>query len=749
LWFALSAAGAETPVADLIHAGAMGDDTAEVIASDGSDYLVIWKGPSVYGLRYAARVTRTGEVGDRVLIPLGQPVEYLVWTGNSYLAVWTHQEIGGRYSIVGMRLDRDGNVILGKSGSSTTLVNEAFPMACVSNGKNVVVAYTEYSYTIGTRRPRALVLSSDAVPVANLLLADSDWRMAYDVAWNGNHFAAAWIDGKGPDGKYDDRKHLVLAVRFTPEGVIDTTPRTLFEEIGSPAQLVRVWIQSDGKDFLVLNRADGRTLGRRVSGDLQSVGASHVLPEDLDRAREIAPLFVAPDYVVILHTLGSNLALHLDREGAATRTDPLEKTPGSTNIETTIATTNGEDLAFAWSGYSPGSGCADPDLFVTAISTSTRQIRFQQRVSLGPRDQRTAMVAAGNANALVAWVSNASVYARRFSHDGVPIDVAPLLLAECSSLLDIEFNGHDYFVIVSRSGGFDVVNVAQDGTLRAVRGASVSGAIVGMATNAGGTAIVWGSSEGRFISRLSVGGQLLETAPLGTLISSARSVAFAAGESDFMLAWDEPGAQLYCTEPVFGSPPMPGICYTSNFVRGARIAGDLTLRDPSGFDIASSSSFEYDPAISWNGERWLVAWYSAGTPRTATGPRFPDEIRGRFISREGLLDEHAGGVRIVSDASAPELDWDGARWLIRWQAHDSPFTSTRRDRFAWLQTLDYPLASVREVIAYDHRLSLAVTGPGTALMSYSKVMEDLANPGFLRGFVNAVEAGVPRRRTAR
>ena len=738
---ALPALAIETPVADPVRFGTRGNEHPEAAASDGNDYLFIWRdGESTYGQHYATRVTRDGVALDSVALPLPRKVEHFVWTGTSYLAVWTEQTVGGQFSIESLWLDRDGN-----AGPRRTLKTGAFPMACIANGKNVVVAYTDYSYTTSSRRPKALVLTADGDPVADLTLANADWRLTYDIAWNGTHFAAVWVAATDEISE-NERKYAVHGIRFDTSGILDSAPRVLLNATAQQSQLLKLQLHSDGQNFLLLNPSDGRTLARRVSSDLATVSASHLLPEWFESATHTNTFWTSPNYQLMVQISGANAALRLDRNGSEIGTEVIENVPGSATLATTAVATNGQDIAIAWSGRTPGFGCADVDLFATIASATTFTRRFQVLVSAAPRDQRSPLVAAGGTSVLAAWASGSAVYARRFSPEGVALDANPLLLAECGTLLGLAFNGRDYFGFLGRIGGFEIVRVPGDGALRADTGASVNGVIYAAARNQFGTAILWATSDEYLISYIGANGSLTQTKSLGALSTQPRNLSMAASKDDFLIVWDQQGEQQYCTPPTEGGPyggGSPGQCYYRRLVRGARISSALVNRDPAGLDIATVSPYEWNPKATWNGSKWLVAWYSSGMRRSIDGPRMPDEIRGRFVSRDGVLDGNPTGRLIASGATSPTIEWDGARYAITWQPYDyASYELPSTTRVGWMSDLGHPLTQVKTLDSSDGRAVVAVTGAGKVVASYSR-----QDPGILRVFLNTIESssGTKRR----
>jgi hypothetical protein len=323
--------------------------------------------------------------------------------------------------------------------------------------------------------------------------------------------------------------------------------------------------------------------------------------------------------------------------------------------------------------------------------------------------------------------------------------------------LGVSFNGRDYFVFLARNSGFEITRVRRDGPLRADAGAGVDGVLIATASNRTGTVIVWGANDTRYVSRLSADGALSQTVSLGDLrrpdvlwATQLRNFAMAAGDDDFLIVWEDPGNVHYCTPSTDGGPYggiNPGTCYYRSLIRGARISGDLVNRDPAGFDISAVSPFEYNPKVTWNGRRWLVAWHSAGTPRSVGGPRLPDEIRGRYVARDGKLDDNPAGVFIASAAASPTIEWDGSRYVVGWQPYDysvSPVPS-RSTRIAWLAELGESLTSVKDVSG-ENRAVIAAMGPSTAVAAYVRRVDDPAQPGALRAFVNVIDLSASTKR---
>ncbi len=102
--------------------------------------------------------------------------------------------------------------------------------------------------------------------------------------------------------------------------------------------------------------------------------------------------------------------------------------------------------------------------------------------------------------------------------------------------------------------------------------------------------------------------------------------------------------------------------FGSDDVRGVRLGSDGTLMDPISFEIASDGDAnEVDPAVTWNGTRWIVAWQDGrngvdwdiyGTTVSAAGA--VGAVGGAAMSATGGVDEadpalaSAGAVSLLT-----------------------------------------------------------------------------------------------------
>lgn len=106
--------------------------------------------------------------------------------------------------------------------------------------------------------------------------------------------------------------------------------------------------------------------------------------------------------------------------------------------------------------------------------------------------------------------------------------------------------------------------------------------------------------------------------------------------------------------------------FGSDDIRGARFGADGTLLDGTSFAIATEGSPQFDPAVTWNGTRWIVAWQD--------GRNGVDwDIYGTTVSSTGAVGAVDGAVMAATagvDDTDPVLASAGAISLLAYTSGD-------------------------------------------------------------------------------
>jgi hypothetical protein len=167
--------------------------------------------------------------------------------------------------------------------------------------------------------------------------------------------------------------------------------------------------------------------------------------------------------------------------------------------------------------------------------------------------------------------------------------------------------------------------------------------------------VVWEDDHGRmgegdvYGARISSAGSVLDRPPIR--ISTAREsqvdpqVAFDG--RNFLVVWSD--------DRLKPDPDDP-----QDDVFGARVTRAGVVLDPDGIPISTAEGQEYDPSLAFDGSRFLVVW-------TASGSGFGDIYGARIATTGKVLDPKGFVISSGSKGrSDPAVAFDGTRYLIAW-----------------------------------------------------------------------------------
>jgi hypothetical protein len=261
---------------EIVIAARPSDEEEDPVPSwDGERYLVVWqttrRGPTdVYG----AWVSPDGMVKDQNGLQISNgPSDELFpdveWGGESHLVVWQDLRSHRNWEIYGNRVTRTGvvhdpqDIAIGAGAG-----NRRHPRVAWGGGVFLVVWMGERpgsGWDVAAARvgPDGVVLDPDGIAVA----AGIGDQTRPAVAWNGEAFVVAWMDGR--NGEPD-----IAAVRVAPSGrLLDQKPIVVSAAPGEqsyPAvasrrgEIAVVWVDRRGSGPFALYGArlasDGRVL---------------------------------------------------------------------------------------------------------------------------------------------------------------------------------------------------------------------------------------------------------------------------------------------------------------------------------------------------------------------------------------------------------------------------------------------------------------------------------------------------------
>jgi len=726
LLFATSVSAAEIPFTPPVYGPAAANQLSAAVASDGTDFLVVWLDQRAVPFEtYATRVTRDGVVLDRTGIRIAARDVYqrrVVWTGTAYLIVWAE----GNGRVMSARVSREGVVVQ----QPTLLVEDAQLPDVIRSGDLTIVGYLT-----GTTYPfegRALFLDADGSVVARVTLTAPGTNIgAPRIGFNGTDLVAVWTDGG-----IIDNAIVLKAARFNAQGLIDASPRTVRAE----GYNVDPVIASDGRDFVVVTRDYDTNVHRALAltSDL-TAGASFELPTDVYWNPSL--MWAGSHYVLVAGNGSDINAMRLDRDGqlidAATT---IEATLIAGSAPTPAAATNGADVFVAWNAPLTADSFLDGfDVYGGVFSNSTFERRSRSLLSVAATRQLHALVAASDRGLLTVWNDEPSgLFARRTDFDGRPVDATPLRLGS-SIFSAVAFDGRDYVVAWSESfpARIGVRRIPVAGAIDAGTTSSFSTeyvSSVALASDGATTVLAWRNDDRLFASRVGDDGSLVDVVPVEIVSGLLGPAAIsAAGGHGFLVTWTE-GVEICCHG---SSIPIA--------IHASRLTPGMTLLDAGGFVVADSEALEADPAVTWNGVEWLVVWHR--------NSGIENELRARRVGLDGRLLNGVAtdpGVLIARDASLPSLTWDGVRYMVSWVDRMRPYEPLRL-HVAWMPSvgvlINERIIGEGEAYALTGGPALAPIAPGRIAVAYTRIGREAVYGGVSRAFLNPVS--FTRRRAVR
>ncbi|MBM3331955.1 hypothetical protein FJY68_08925 [candidate division WOR-3 bacterium] len=366
-------------------------------------------------------------------------------------------------------------------------------------------------------------------------------------------------------------------------------------------------------------------------------------------------------------------------------------------------------------------------LAATALaSANTGEFMVDPGVVYAPAEQNQlhAAMASNSANSLIAWAdersgSSSDIYGTRFvgqSASGTVLDAAGLVISAAANLQTlpaVSSDGTDYLVawtdLRADSGDIYVCRVTSDGSVLDPEGIPVSTASgyqgePAIAFDGTNYLVVWSDlrSVGADIygARVTQDGSVLDPSGIALLTDSADQTAPAVcyDGSNVQLVWadtrnspygdiygarvdsegtllDSAGFPISLAQDWQGSPAIAlGIDEAlvvwedrrggpTTDIYGSRITHDGEVLDSAGFAVATSTWYEFDPKIAFDGTQYLVVWTDAVAHGNVFGGRVATDgtvidVPGFHISRGG---EYAGSPAIAFDGMHRVVAWNDVR----------------------------------------------------------------------------------------
>ncbi|NVB85250.1 MAG: hypothetical protein HOV81_43195 [Kofleriaceae bacterium] len=537
------------------------DQRTPAVASNGSDYMVVWteRSDTTDYDAYGSRVTAAGSVLDPGGFPISmaagaQTAPRIASNGSSYLAVWEDGRSGNSYDIYGARLTTTGAVSDPNGLPISTGVNNQMRPTVASNGTDFLVTWeTDLGIERDVYASRVTgtgtVVDSAGIAIAT---GSTDQRIPA-VASYGTGYLVAW------QAFFDIRAALISGA-----GAVSAsgTPLALSSNERKPA------IASNGTGYLVAWQ-DAR------GGD--STGF------DIYAAR--------------LSTSGATL----DPAGLA-----LSTAIGG-QVDPAVAS-NGTDYLVAWQDTRAGND----DIYATLVSaTGAISDPSGLVVSTTPAAQMDPAVASDGTDYVVAWQDSRNstgseteydIYAARITSAGANLDPTGIAVSTVSGQQrapTVASNGIGYLLAwEDRRAGSNVyaTRMATSGAILDgsgfVAGSSPYVYQAALASNGTDYLVAWEDLNSHvFATRISAAGNALVpmNIPLGATTASQREPAVASNGVEYVVWWQD------------GSGPR----YSDIYACRVTAAGDVV--DVTGYPIAAGADAELAPTAAYNASTGMYA----------------------------------------------------------------------------------------------------------------------------------------------
>ena len=689
---------------------APGNQFAPLIATDGTDFLVVWAdGRSAVASAsiYSTRLTANGDVLDPLGTRLGAGVnaaEDLVWTGSSYLLISRSGQL--------VRISRDGKV----SGATDIAATIERLGDVASNGVVTLVGY-QTTDSPGVAVNRVAVLDSDGRVVRTFTLP-SEGRLfdAPSFAWNGHSFIAVWTT-------WLPRETRVDAVRLSGDGFLLEPAEATTITSGYVEN-----VASDGSGFAIVVRGPSRHGLVHISADLTVV--SDVQPMAIPNGVESALAWdgSASAYVVTWAGFDGTLrAIAVDRHRSLLPFRVTDVFNGSSGVD--IAANN-EASFVVWADAPNG---VEYGLDVSAANVTRGVAGPRQLLSRSSARQSFPAIASDGNGAVAVWQEPSGIYLSRIASDGRHLDGRGVKLSETNQAWgpDVVFDGSGYVVAWTEWTNGARLRTAvfrRDGSV--VRGADIPGGVAGaLAAGDDASLLVFHDSGGSLrAARLDANARLLAEPVIivrnwdlhGSRLSYP---AVGWSGSRWLVVWSE-AADLV-------PQPFPGgAVYARAVVRAVLLdssglpAGGLwTLGDEPLTHLTSAS-------IASNGDGFAIVWEKSRANE-------PSRIEGAIVSNDLVMTRRF----IAGEGRLPSIAWSGNRYIAAWTSVDDVVGLA----IAADGTTDDATFPIAASTAAEKNVALAESGGGV-IAAYERVAEEPPYGGVDRVFARTVFSGASRRR---
>jgi len=200
----ISSSGTVTDTDGILISSSAQDQRNPAVASDGTNYLVVWEearsggfSPDIYGTLIDASGRQLNEDAIAISTSTGNQAYPAVAFDNDsiYLVVWQDDRSGSTDDIYGTRVSTSGNVLDPPGiAISTQTGNQQFPSVAF-DGTRFLVVWDDERNGYSTDDIYGTLVESDGNvvnPSGNVIADDANWQRNPSVAFDGTNYLVVW-----------------------------------------------------------------------------------------------------------------------------------------------------------------------------------------------------------------------------------------------------------------------------------------------------------------------------------------------------------------------------------------------------------------------------------------------------------------------------------------------------------------------------------------------------------------------------
>ncbi|NMO21153.1 hypothetical protein HPC49_50350 [Pyxidicoccus fallax] len=459
------------------------DEVAPSVASNGTDYLVVWEDArnDTAGDIFGARVTGAGAVLDGSGLAISTAAQAQVTpsvasNGTDFFVVWEDAR-GGDPDVIGARVTSAGSVVDAEGVVIARAVHDQGHPSVTFNGTDFFVAWDSLwnRNVLGARVTSAgVVLDSPGVALATA----ANEQSIPAVASNGTDYLIVWWEGRHREGTT-----RIYGVRVSGAGeVLDPLGIVLSP---SPGAHLYPAVASNGTDYFVaweeVGGSDFRILGTRLTSTGEVLDAQGLLLSAPSGSVSSEPAVASngTDYLVVwkgptVDTLASIAGTRVTAAGRVLDSPGLNISGAPGSVDDPAVASNGTDYLVVWEDYRNNNN----DVFGARVTSAGAVLEAAGiPISTANDNQRDPAVASDGTNYLVVWgdfrrSSASDVYGARVSSEGTVLDASGFAISTANRYQHVPAVaslGTEYLVVwEDQRAGVDIhgARVTSGGTVR-------------------------------------------------------------------------------------------------------------------------------------------------------------------------------------------------------------------------------------------------------------------------------------------